>query len=101
MLCGFCLDDKAEAKARMTRRTTPRASPPEAFRQECGGQKRRCLGAGAWLNSEAPTGFGPLASFVLKNLQNSIVMRLKKGAETMCPSIIQGAPSASARRAPG
>jgi hypothetical protein len=26
-LCGFCLDDKAEAKAkaRMTRRTTPRA----------------------------------------------------------------------------
>jgi hypothetical protein len=25
MLCGFCLDDKAEAKARMTRRTTPRA----------------------------------------------------------------------------
>ena len=57
--------------------------------------------AGAWLNSEAPTGFGLLAFFVLKNLQNSIVMRLKKGAETMCPSIIQGAPSASARRAPG
>ena len=25
MLCGFCLDDKAEAQARMTRRTTPRA----------------------------------------------------------------------------
>ncbi len=52
------------------------------------------------LNSEVPTGFEPLASFVV-TLQNSIVMREKVGAETMSPSIAQGAPSASARCAPG
>jgi hypothetical protein len=53
------------------------------------------------LNSEVPTGFQPLASFVVKTLQNSIVMREKGGAETMSPSIAQGAPSANARCAPG
>jgi len=53
------------------------------------------------LNSAVLTGFGPLASAVVKNLQNSIVMRVKTGAETMSPSIVQGALSASARCAPG
>jgi hypothetical protein len=53
------------------------------------------------LNSKAPPSFQPSSSFVVKNVQNSIVMREKAGAETMSPSIAQGAPSASARRAPG